>query len=136
MALLLIGHFDSPFVRRVGVSLHMLGMPFTRSLLSVFSNAAELRKVSPVGRVPALVLDDGEVLIESAAILDALDDIAGPERALLPARGKSRRDSLQKIALAMGINDKAVSILYERRGPPAKVDEDWARAAARSRRRR
>jgi glutathione S-transferase len=125
MALLLIGHFDSPFVRRVGVSLHMLGMPFDRSLLSVFGDAAELRKLNPVGRVPALVLEDGEVLIESAAILDTLDDISGPERALLPPGGKPRRDALQKIALATGINDKAVSIVNERRSPAAKIDESW-----------
>jgi glutathione S-transferase len=125
MALQLIGHFDSPFVRRVGVSLHILKMPFERRALSVFSDAAEVRTMNPVGRVPALVLDDGEVLIESAAILDCLDDIAGPDGALTPPRGKPRRDALQKIALAMGINDKSVSIVYERRRPPAKVDEDW-----------
>ena len=102
MALQLIGHFDSPFVRRVGVSLHMLGVPFDRSPLSVFGDAAKLRTFNPVGRVPALVLEDGDVLIESAAILDYLDDISGPDRALLPSRGKARRDALQTIALAMG----------------------------------
>jgi glutathione S-transferase len=125
MALQLIGHFDSPFVRRVGVSLHMLGIPFDRSPLSVFGDAAKLRTFNPVGRVPALVLEDGEVLIESAAILDYLDDISGPDRALLPSRGKARRDALQTIALAMGINDKAVSIFYEGRRSAAKVDEAW-----------
>ena len=57
MAITLIGHYDSPFVRRVGVSLHILGMPFERQLLSVFSHAVELRAYNPVGRVPALVLD-------------------------------------------------------------------------------
>ena len=82
MAITLIGHYDSPFVRRVGMSLHILGMPFERQLLSVFSNADELRAYNPVGRVPALVLDDGEVLVDSAAILDHLDEVAGPERAL------------------------------------------------------
>ena len=125
MPLQLIGHFDSPFVRRVGISLHLLAMPFERSPLSVFGDATKLRTYNPVGRVPALVLDDGEVLIESAAILDHLDDIAGPERALLPSRGKARRVALQKIALAMGINDKAVSIVYERRRRAAKIDEEW-----------
>jgi glutathione S-transferase len=125
MALQLIGHFDSPFVRRVGVSLHMLAMPFDRSPLSVFGDAAALRKLNPVGRVPALVLEEREVLIESAAILDYLDDVAGPTRALLPARGKPRREALQKIALAMGINDKAVSIFYEGRRPAANIDESW-----------
>ncbi len=74
MALSLIGHYDSPFVRRVGVSLHILGIPFERQLLSVFSNADAVRAYNPVGRVPALVLDDGECLVDSAAILDHLDE--------------------------------------------------------------
>ena len=121
----LIGHYDSPFVRRVGVSLHLLGMPFERHLLSVFSNADALRTYSPLGRVPVLVLDGGECLADSAAILDHLDEIAGPERALLPASGRARRDALQKIVFATGISDKAVAITYERRKAAGKVDESW-----------
>jgi glutathione S-transferase len=125
MTIRLIGHYDSPFVRRVGVSLHVLGIPFERQLLSVFSNAEEMRAFNPLVRVPALVLDDGECLIDSAAILDHLDETAGPERALLPAGGKARRDALQKIALATGVGDKAIAITYERRKPAAKIDETW-----------
>ena len=56
----LIGRYDSPFVRRVGISLHLLGLPFEQLPLSVFSDAAEVRKFSPLGRVPVLVLADGE----------------------------------------------------------------------------
>jgi glutathione S-transferase len=125
MTLRLIGHYDSPFVRRVGVSLTVLGIPFERQLLSVFSNAEAMRAFNPLVRVPALVLDDGECLIDSAAILDHLDESVGPERALLPASGKARRDALQKIALATGIGDKAIAITYERRKPAAKIDEAW-----------
>jgi len=125
MVLRLIGHYDSPFVRRVGVSLNLLGMPFERSLLSVFGDAEEMRAFNPLVRVPTLILDDGERLIDSTAILDHLDDVVGPERALLPAGGKARRDALQTVALATGINDKAVAITYERRKPAAKVDETW-----------
>jgi len=121
----LIGHYDSPFVRRVGVSLHVLGIPFERTLLSVFSDADQMRAINPLVRVPTLVLDDGERLIDSAAILDHLDEVAGSERALVPPRGKARRDALQTIALATGINDKAVAIAYERRRPPLKIDESW-----------
>jgi glutathione S-transferase len=133
MALCLIGHYDSPFVRRVGVSLHILGMPFERQLLSVFSNAGELRAYNPVGRVPALVLEDGEVLVDSAAILDHLDEVAGPERALMPASGAARRDAMQKIVLATGINDKAVAITYERRHRGMRPTPAGSRAAAASR---
>jgi glutathione S-transferase len=121
----LIGHYDSPFVRRVGVSLHVLAIPFERSLLSVFGDAEEVRAFNPLVRVPALVLDDGECLIDSAAILDCLDERVGPERALLPASGKARREALMTVVLATGINDKAVAITYERRKPPSKVDETW-----------
>jgi glutathione S-transferase len=121
----LVGHYDSPFVRRVGVSLTVLGIPFERQLLSVFSNAEAMRAFNPLGRVPALVLDDGECLIDSAAILDHLDERVGPARALLPAGGKARREALQKIALATGVGDKAIAITYERRKPVAKIDEAW-----------
>lgn len=125
MAISLIGHYDSPFVRRVGVSLHILGMPFERQLLSVFSHADAVRAYNPVGRVPALVLEDGEVLVDSAAILDHLDEVAGPERALMPASGKARRDALQSIVLATGINDKAVAIVYEGRNRGDAADAGW-----------
>lgn len=121
----LIGHYDSPFVRRVGVSLHVLGIAFERTLLSVFSNADALRAFNPLVRVPVLVLDDGQSLIDSAAILDHLDQVVGPQRALLPAGGKARRDALQTVALATGIGDKAVAIAYERRKPADKIDETW-----------
>jgi glutathione S-transferase len=125
MALQLIGHYDSPFVRRVGISLHLLGFRFERLALSVFGNAEELRAYNPVGRVPALVLDGGEVLIDSAAILDHLDEVAGPERALMPASGKARREALRRVVLATGINDKAVAITYERRNRGDGADAGW-----------
>jgi glutathione S-transferase len=121
----LVGHYDSPFVRRVGVSLHLLGMAFERQLLSVFSNADELRARNPLGRVPVLLLDDGERLVDSAAILDHLDQTVGPQRALLPTGGKARRDALQTIVLATGVSDKAVAIAYERRKAADKVDATW-----------
>ena len=121
----LIGHYDSPFVRRVGVSLAVLGIPFERDLLSVFSDADQMRALNPLVRVPALVLDDGETLIDSTAILDHLDEVVGPERALLPARGKGRRDALKILALATGLGEKTVAIVYERRKAPDKVDESW-----------
>lgn len=96
----LIGRYDSPFVRRVGVTLHVLEQAFEHLPLSPFSQARELRRHAATGRMPALVLDDGEVLIESAAILDHLDEIVGPDRALTPASGPERRKSLKILACA------------------------------------
>jgi glutathione S-transferase len=123
--MLLVGQFDSPYVRRVAVSLNVLGIAFERSLLSVFRHADEMRRYNPLGRVPALVTDGGEVLIDSAAILDHLDETAGPDRALLPPSGKARRDALRLIALATGCSDKAMAIAYEHRRPRELIDQSW-----------
>jgi glutathione S-transferase len=90
--MILVGQYDSPFVRRVAISLHLLELPFTRNTISVFADAEEMRRINPLGRIPSLILDDGEVLIDSAAILDHLDERVGPERALLPPRGGSARN--------------------------------------------
>ena len=118
--MILVGQYDSPFTRRVAIALHTLGLPFTRNTLSVFGNATEARQINPLGRVPALVLDSGEVLIESGAILDHIDETVGPQRALLPPSGSARRDALRTIALATGGMEKSVSIVYERVLRPAE----------------
>ncbi|QJE71710.1 glutathione S-transferase family protein [Aerophototrophica crusticola] len=112
--MILIGQYDSPFVRRVAVTLRLYGMPYEHRPWSVFSDAAELARYNPLTRVPTLVLDDGEVLVESGAILDHLDEVAGPHRALIAQDGKDRRRALKLCALATGLADKAVSLVYER----------------------
>ena len=78
--MILIGMFDSPFVRRVAVSMHLLGIAFEHRNWSVGKDFELIRQFNPLGRVPILVQPDGETLIESAAILDLLDEYAGPER--------------------------------------------------------
>jgi glutathione S-transferase len=118
--MILVGQYDSFYVRRVAVSLHLLGVPFSRNTISVFSNAEEMRRINPLGRIPSLVLDGGEVLIDSAAILDHVDEVVGPERALLPSRGPERRRALRLMALATGTIDKAGAIVYERTLRPAE----------------
>jgi glutathione S-transferase len=117
--MILVGQLDSPFVRRVAISLHVLELPFTRNPISVFGDAEAMRAINPLGRIPSLILDDGEVLIDSAAILDHLDERVGPDRALLPARGALRRAALRLIALATGAVDKTGAIVYERTLRPA-----------------
>lgn len=124
--MILIGHYDSPFVRRVAIALTLYDMPFEHRAWSVFADADSIAPFNPLRRVPTLVLEDGEVLIESAAILDALDEMAGEDRALIPARGAARRKVLKVCALAAGLADKAVSLVYERvlheRATPIWVD--------------
>lgn len=106
--------------------MHLLDIGFERDTRSVFGDADAVRRISPLGRIPALVLDDGEVLIESGAILDHLDEQAGPERALVPPRGPERRRALKLMALATGTLDKAGAIVYERAlRPPDKHFEPW-----------
>jgi glutathione S-transferase len=112
--LILIGQYDSPFVRRVALAMHFYGIPYDHKPWSTFGDGAKIAIYNPLMRVPTLVLDDGEVLIESTAILDYLDEISGPSRALIPDCGHVRREVLYICALATGLADKAVSLLYER----------------------
>lgn len=124
--MILIGMFDSPFVRRVAVSMRLLGIEFEHRNWSVGKDFDRIREYNPLGRVPTLVLDDGEVLTESAAILDYLDELAGPERALLPPRGPERRHALKLMALAVGACEKGILQIYERVFRPAeKIHEPW-----------
>jgi glutathione S-transferase len=124
--LLLIGMFDSPYVRRVAVSMSLLGLPFEHRNWSIGKDFDQIRKYSPLGRVPALVLDDAEVLSESSMILDYLDEQAGPGRALLPSTGKARRDALRIMAMAMGAADKGRDQIYERVfRPKEKRHDEW-----------
>jgi glutathione S-transferase len=117
--MILIGMFDSPFVRRVAVSLRLLEVPFEHRNWSVHRDFELIRQFNPLGRVPALVQPDGEALIDSNAILDFLDHAAGPERALLPASGDERRRALHVISLALGAADKGLVLLEETLFRPA-----------------
>ncbi len=113
--MILIGQYDSPFVRRVGIALKLYGIPFEHRPWSVFRDAEKIRPCNPLTRVPTLVLDDGEVLIESHLILDHLDSLVPPERRLFPVSEPARRRALKVAALATGLADKAVSLFYEQR---------------------
>ncbi|HEY0747386.1 MAG TPA: glutathione S-transferase family protein [Steroidobacteraceae bacterium] len=124
--MILIGMFDSPFVRRVAVSMNLLGMPFEHRNWSVGKDFELIRQFNPLGRVPALVQPDGDTLIESAAILDFLDEMAGPEHSLLPRSGEPRREALRLIAMAVGGAEKGVLQVYESAfRPPEKRYRPW-----------
>jgi len=117
--MILIGQYDSPFVRRVAISLRVSGFVYQHDTRSVFADFDAMRQVNPLGRIPSVVLDDGDVLIDSAAILDWLDQTVGPECALIPAAGVQRRRVLRRMALATGVIDKAGAAAYERLIRPA-----------------
>jgi glutathione S-transferase len=123
--MILIGQYDSPFVRRVGIALHLYGLAYEHRPWSVFGDAERLGAYNPLRRVPTLVLDGGEVLIESAVILDHLDELAGPPSALIADAGPERRRALKVCALATGLADKAVGLFYER-ALHDQVSQRWA----------
>ena len=112
--MILIGQYDSPFVRRVAIAMRMYGFAYEHRPWSTFGDAEKLAAFNPLRRVPTLVLDDGEVLIESFVILDYLDELVGPSKALIARSGDARRKALKVCALATGLADKGVSLLYER----------------------
>jgi glutathione S-transferase len=112
--MILIGQYDSPFVRRVGLALTLYDFPFTHQPWSVFGDAEKIAAHNPLRRVPTLVLDDGVALIESHVILDYLDGLARPDQRLFPSTGTARRDALRTAALACGLADKAVALFYEK----------------------
>jgi len=112
--MILVGMFDSPYVRRVAISMTLLDIAFEHRNWSVGRDFGRIREFNPQGRVPTLVLDDGEVLVESAMILDYLDQRVGPQRALLAAEGRMRRQAQALMALATGAVDKGILVVMER----------------------
>lgn len=124
--MLLIGVNRSPYTRRVAITLKVYGVPYEQQALSGFGNRAEVRAKNPLGRIPALVLDSGEVLLDSGAIIDHLDETYGRDRALTPAAGADRRVVLKVAAMMMGACDKGLHAAYERNHhPPEKVHQPW-----------
>ena len=122
--MILIGQYDSPFVRRVGIALTLYGLPFEHRPWSAFGDADKIRPYNPLTRVPTLVLDDGEVLIESHMILDYLDTRVPAGQRLFPIEEPMRHQALRVAALAGGLGDKIVSLFYERR-LHEKVSDLW-----------
>lgn len=110
--MILIGQYDSPFVRRVAIAMHLYRLAYEHRGWSTFAEGDLIARYNPLRRVPVLVLDDETALIESGAILDYLDE--GAVRPLIAPSGPARRASLRRIALATGLADKAVSLVYER----------------------
>ena len=113
--MILIGQYDSPFVRRVGIALTLYGVPFRHEPWSSFGDADKIRDYNPLTRVPTLVLDDGEVLIESHAMLDYIDSLVPPAHAMFPREEPMRHRAIKVASLATGICDKVVSLFYEQR---------------------
>jgi glutathione S-transferase len=121
----LIGMLDSPYVRRVAISLQLLGLRFEHQSLSVFRTFTQFQQINPVVKAPTLVCDDGEVLMDSTLIIEYAEAIASP-RSLMPFRPAERQHALRVIGLALAACEKSVQIIYERNlRPPEKLHEPW-----------
>jgi len=122
----LIGMLDSPYVRRVAISLQLLDLRFEHRSISVFSTFAQFQQINPVVKAPSLVCDDGEVLMDSTLILDYAEALAAPRRSLMPTGIAERQHVLRVIGLALAACEKSVQIIYERSLRPAeKQHEPW-----------
>jgi glutathione S-transferase len=122
----LIGMLDSPYVRRVAISLQLLGLRFEHRSLSVFRTFDQFRAINPVVKAPTLVCDDGTVLMDSTLILDYAEALADP-RSLMPKGLAERQAALRTIGLALAACEKSVQLVYERNlRPPEKQHEPWA----------
>ena len=124
--MILIGMLDSPYVRRVAVSLKLMGVPFEHRAVSVFRHMDEFRKVNPVVKAPTLVADDRTMLMDSTLILDYVESTLPEPRRLMPSDPSKRLAALHVLGLALAATDKGVSIVYEHeRRPPEKVHAPW-----------
>lgn len=122
----LIGMLDSPYVRRVAISLRLLGVPFEHHAVSVFRTVEQFRQINPVVKAPTLVCDDGEVLMDSTLILDYVESCVASGKSLMPAGRAERQRALRLIGLALAACEKSVQIFYERKLRPAeKQHQPW-----------
>lgn len=122
----LIGMLDSPYVRRVAISLQLLGLRFEHRSISVFSTFAQFQQINPVVKAPTLVCDDGEVLMDSTLILEYAETLAGPRKSLMPGGVAERQHAFRVIGLALAACEKSVQIVYEHNLRPAeKLHEPW-----------
>jgi glutathione S-transferase len=122
----LIGMLDSPYVRRVAVSLQLLGLPFEHRALSVFRDFEQFQRINPLVKAPTLICDDGTVLMDSTLILELAECLAAPTKSLLPADIAERQQALRLIGLGLAACEKSVQIIYERElRPVEKQHAPW-----------
>ena len=122
--MILFGQLDSPFVRRVAIALNAYGLAFEHKAISAYGDFGELLTLNPLGKVPALQLDDGVVLSDSTLILDHLDRLEGAKVFLWPKAPGARACALAHVGVAVGLAEKAVEFRTETvRRPAEKIDQ-------------
>jgi len=122
----IVGMLDSPFVRRVAISAAMMGLDCEHKSISILRQMDQFRSISPLLKVPALVCDDGDVLIDSGLILDYLESLVAPGMRLMPQAADERKTAQKLIGIALVACEKTVQHLYETSLRPAdKQYEPW-----------
>lgn len=121
----LIGMLDSPYVRRVAISLQLLGLRFEHRSISVFRQFEAFQAINPVVKAPSLICDDGLVLMDSSLILDFAEALAAP-RSLMPSALPQRQQALRTVGLALAACEKSVQLVYEQQlRPSEKQHAPW-----------
>jgi glutathione S-transferase len=118
---------SSPFVRKIRIAASVLGLDRELALEPADTmNAGDtIRSQNPLGKIPALLLEDGTVLFDSRVILEYLDHRAGGGR-IIPKDASARFAALRLQALADGIMDASVLLVYEGRWrPPERHEPKW-----------
>jgi glutathione S-transferase len=119
--------FGSPFGRKARIAASVLGLDDKVKVESATTQdpADPLRQQNPLGKIPVLVLDDGSAIYDSPVILEYLDHLAGGGK-IIPKDFKARIDALKLQALADGIMDASILIVYEGRyRPTEKHEQKW-----------
>ena len=121
----LIGFMDSPFVRRVAVTAQVFGIPYEHRELSIFRDFEEFSEINPLVKVPTVICDDGQVLVDSQLIIDYLQSLSGDSR-LMPSDESNYIRALYVIGTAMVANEKTVQLIYELENrPEALQHQEW-----------
>jgi glutathione S-transferase len=117
----------SPFGRKVKLAASVLGLAGDIKVEPADTNDANdsIRRQNPIGKIPTLVLEDGATLFDSRVILEYLDHRAGGGK-IIPNESKARFAALRLQALADGMTDAQILLLYEGRfRPPEHHVKKW-----------
>lgn len=114
----LYGSLTSPYVRKARVLIREKNLACEFVVADAWAADSPIPALNPLGKVPVLALDNGELLFDSPVIVEYLDSLQAP--ALLPASGEARWEMLRWEALGDGILDAAVIRFLESRRPAAQ----------------
>lgn len=122
----LIGMLDSPYVRRVAISLEMLWVPFEHEAVSVFTTFDKFQSINPVVKAPTLACDDGEVIMDSSLILQFIETTKTSATSLWAKNPADLQHEFRAVSLALAACEKSVQLVYERSLRPASAQyEPW-----------